>query len=289
MIRMTAGRKAMGKSGSSLGSLTRRRTALRRAAGVVAEHLEQRVLLSTYYADASVAAATPDGTSWGTAYADLQAALSASKSGDTIRVAAGTYKPTSGTDRTISFQLKTGVEIDGGYAGDANADPNTRDIALYPTILSGDIGNIGDNSDNSYHVLLGSGTDATAILDGFTITGGNANGSSPNNSGAGLRNSSGSPTLLNCSFSNNSAGYGSGICNFSSSPSLTNCSFSNNSAGSGGGMYNFSSLALPHQLLLFCQLRLLLRWWNLHPLRQPHLHQLLLFRQLRLLLRRRNV
>ena len=29
-----------------------------------------------------------------------------------------------------------------------------------------------NNGENSYHVVTGSGTDSTAVLDGFTITGG---------------------------------------------------------------------------------------------------------------------
>lgn len=98
----------------------------------------------------------------------------------------------------ISFQLKTGVEIDGGYAGDANpANPDAHDIAVYPTSLSGDIGTPGDSTDNSYHVLVASGTNTTAVFDSFTVTAGNANGTfgSPTSRGGGLYSSSGNPTL----------------------------------------------------------------------------------------------
>jgi len=77
--------------------------------------------------------------------------------------------PTTDTNRDISFQLQDGVEIFGGYAGWGTANPDARDIALYPTILSGDIGIAGNNSDNTYHVMVGSNTDSSAILDGFTI------------------------------------------------------------------------------------------------------------------------
>ena len=55
----------------------------------------------------------------------------------------------------------------------------SRDPNIYQTILSGDIGVVDNNSDNSYHVVTGSDTNSTAILDGFTITAGNANGSFP--------------------------------------------------------------------------------------------------------------
>ena len=177
---------------------------------------------------------------------DLQLALTAAPSGTRILVASGTYKPTGTSDRTISFQLRDGVEIDGGYAGDLKAtNPNARDFALYASILSGDIGTIGDNSDNSYHVVASSGTSGTAVLDGFTITAGNANGgASPDYYGGGMYNDGGSPTLINCTFTGNRASWdGAGMFNWhSSSPALTNCTFTGNMAGDyGGGMLNNTS------------------------------------------------
>ncbi|MHC4346802.1 MAG: hypothetical protein ACYSUP_19210, partial [Planctomycetota bacterium] len=78
-------------------------------------------------------------------------------------------------DRTATFQLKNGVLIKGGYAGFGEPDPNSRDIEVYETILSGDIGFVGYNFDNSFHIVTSSYTDSTAVLDGFIITAGNAN------------------------------------------------------------------------------------------------------------------
>ena len=202
-----------------------------------------RIVPAVLYVDQNVIGGGGNGADWANAFNDLQPALALALPGQEIHVADGTYKPTATTDRTVSFQLKDGVSLLGGYAGYGAANPDARDIVAHPTILSGDIGTIGDKSDNSYHVVVGSGTDATAILDGFAITAGNANGSnSPDNSGGGVYNYTGSPTLRNCSFSANSASSGGGIYNCpSSSPSLTNCSFTANSASSsGGGMYNSS-------------------------------------------------
>ena len=58
------------------------------------------------YVDINSPGPTRDGTSWERAYVDLQQGLAAAVSGDRILVADGTYKPTSGTNRTISFALK---------------------------------------------------------------------------------------------------------------------------------------------------------------------------------------
>ncbi|MGA2498124.1 MAG: right-handed parallel beta-helix repeat-containing protein, partial [Tepidisphaeraceae bacterium] len=210
----------------------------------VCQPLEGRLLLSkTIYVSVNSPAPATNGPSWGTAYKDLQQALAVAVSGDTIKVGQGMYKSTSGTDRTISFQLKTGVAIYGGYAGYGAANPDARNVTAYPTILSGDIGAVGNNTDNSYHVVVDSGTDSTAILDGFTITGGNANGSSsPTNYGGGMYNSSGSPTLANCTISGNIASSsGGGVYNAGSSPTLTNCTVSTNTAVSGGGVFDASS------------------------------------------------
>lgn len=174
---------------------------------------------------------------------DFQYALTSAVSGQEIWVMAGVYKPTTGTDRTATFQLKNGVAVYGGFAG-TETDRNQRDPAANVTILSGDL-NGDDNSnvniveptrlDNSYHVVTGA-TDTA--LDGFTISAGNAYVTS----GGGLYNESGNPTLINIIFSRNSAHTGGGMYNISSdSPILTNVTFSDNSAYYGGGMYNAGS------------------------------------------------
>jgi parallel beta-helix repeat protein len=208
----------------------------------VSEPLESRLFLATVYVDANPAITTHDGQSWDTAYADLQPVLTAAVSGTTIKVADGTYRPTSGTDRAVSFVLKNGVGLYGGYAGSGASDPNMRDVGAYPTILSGDIGTVGSNTDNSYHVVVGSNTNSTAVLDGLTITAGNANGStSPSDRGGGMYSESSAPTLANCIFSGNCANSGGGMWNMNSSPTLNNNTFSANTARSGGGMCNVGS------------------------------------------------
>jgi len=207
-----------------------------------------------------------DGTSWANAYNYLQDALADANSISVpveIRVAEGIYTPDSNSadpngtgDREATFQLINGVTLQGGYAGFGEPDPNARDIDLYETILNGDLdGNdvqVSDPCDllteptrgeNSYHVVTGSGTDPNAVLDGFTITAGNANGSDPHGWGGGMCNANeSSPTVTNCTFSGNSACAGGGMYNDSSSPTVTNCTFICNSAlADGGGMNNENS------------------------------------------------
>ena len=182
-----------------------------------------------------VVSGTGNCQSWANA-CTLQNALTTAFSDDEIWVAKGTHKPTTGIDRTATFQLKSGVTVYGGFAGTETARTQ-RNHRINVTILSGEIGEVG-KYDNSYHVIIGA---TGATLDGFTITGGNANGVSPNNSGGGMGNVSSNPTLTNITFSSNSADNGGGMYNYSSSPMLTNITFSENSSKIGGGIYNYSS------------------------------------------------
>jgi hypothetical protein len=211
------------------------------------------------------------GVSWADAFLNLQDALSVAPmlpQVKEIHVAQGVYNPDRGVgqvrgDRVATFRLLDGMAIRGGYAGFGAPDPNARDIEGNETILSGDLN--GDDaevvdpedlldeptrSENSYHVVTGSEADATAVLDGFTISGGNANnvsGGYPDrqNKGGGMYSShSGSSsqrsdaTVINCTFVANSAiEGGGGMSNGIGSPTVANCTFSGNFAESGGGMH----------------------------------------------------
>ena len=171
----------------------------------------------------------------------LQNALGAAGTGDEIWVAEGTYKP--GALITATFQLTSGVALYGGFAG-SESSLEERDWTVHETILSGDIGTPDDTSDNSYHVVTGSGTNDTAVLDGFAIRGGHAAGPSTSQQcGGGMFNEGGSPTLGNVTFSGNSASMdGGGMDNWNSSPTLVNVTFSGNSASlDGGGMENWDN------------------------------------------------
>ena len=180
-----------------------------------------------------------DGSSWVNAYKYLQNGLAVAQSGDEIWAAEGTYKPDEGTgqepnDREATFRMKTGVAIYGGFPSVSDPNWSDRDPNAYETILSGNINRPWQTSDNSYHVVTGSGTDETAVLDGFTISGGKANGAVPDNSGGGIYDSYG--TVVNCTFVGNSVEYGGGI-SYSYGP-VTDCTFIGNTADDqGGGIY----------------------------------------------------
>ncbi|MBN1764062.1 MAG: thrombospondin type 3 repeat-containing protein [Sedimentisphaerales bacterium] len=192
-----------------------------------------------------------DGMSWPDAFLSLQDALRAAGPYDTIWVAAGTYYPeTNGLadPREAAFAMENHVHIYGGFEGNEpdTFDLNDRDLGSHETILSGDIGVAHDPCDNCYHIFYhpaGTDLDENAVLDGFTITAGNADGDwFPHYVGAGMYNVSSSPKLCQCTFTGNSSYYGGGMYNeSSSSPILSKCTFSNNSADTGGGIFNFDS------------------------------------------------
>lgn len=201
-----------------------------------------------------------DGKSWEDAFATLQQALDAADTseGETyeIWIAAGTYVPSKdkdgnvpagGDERESTFMMKNGVAIYGGFTGTEDS-LDQRNFAENKTILSGDFS--GNDEDKAYHVFFHEnlGLDETAVLDGVTITGGNANGSDDHARGGGMYNfgihstNGSSPTLTNVTISGNMASNdGGGIYNNYSSPTLTNVTISGNEANWGGGMYNYNT------------------------------------------------
>ena len=175
------------------------------------------------------------GSTWA-APCSLQHALTDAASGDEIWVKEGTYTP--GVGRHDAFTLKTGAAVHGGFAGTETARTQ-RNWATHETILSGDLIGV-----HSYHVVVSPGVGNTAKLDGFTVTGGSADGPGVAGQGGGMFNLFGGPTVGNVIFHGNSAVDGGGMYNIDSNPALTNVTFSGNTAvNHGGGMYNGNTLA----------------------------------------------
>jgi autotransporter family porin len=123
---------------------------------------QARAASRIWYVDQSTPGSLRDGTSWMSAFTDLQAGLTVAITGDSIWVAQGIYLP--GINRGDTFQFKNGVQIYGGFStGGGDGTFEARNWATHATTLNGCIGSTG-NSDNSYHVVDASNTNATAIL-----------------------------------------------------------------------------------------------------------------------------
>lgn len=222
------------------------------------------------YVDATVSG-LQDGTSWKTAYANLSDALDRAAMGAEIWLAAGTYRPkTNRQDRAAAFFFRSGVAVYGGFLS-GDTELAQRDPQRHITNLSGDLNGDDDpddassRADNCYHVVVLNGCDEATTLDGFVITGGNADGAEYEqkygggvycvNSRAVIRNcvirdnrcsergggvfvsQDSQPTFEGCRFIENVSGtIGGGLASYGS-PSLNDCWFESNQARIGGGLW----------------------------------------------------
>ena len=227
------------------------------------------------------------GVSWENPFGTFDAALVTSKAGDQIWVAGGVYKPSlkvadrdnkkkKTTDCDKAFVLRPDVKVYGGFSG-TETSPDQRVLGNHVSTLSGDIGVENDSSDNAYHVVVATGYMGDALLDGFTITDGNAdfiktpkflvkdyntglnkyqkgstvvNGTKVDRStGGGMYNYSTLREIQNITFDKNRAAYGGGMYNEHSYLTINNVVFSRNKSIYGGGIFNhISALVLTHAL-----------------------------------------
>ncbi len=160
----------------------------------------------------------------------IQLAINHATAGDEIEVSPGTYHERINLlGKVITLSSTDGPDV---------------------TVIDGDGGGTV--------ITCESGEGPDTIIDGFTVTGGDAqsgggmrnwqssptlincffSGNSASSAGGGMRNSFGSPTLIDCTFAGNSALHGGGMENGHSSPTLINCTFAGNSAYSGGGLHH---------------------------------------------------
>ncbi|NCF40567.1 MAG: hypothetical protein GWP75_10670 [Planctomycetia bacterium] len=153
---------------------------------------------------------------------DIQSVIDNASTGDTIQLAAGQYDITT----TLDPGGKA-VTILGTVDGDG--DPTS--------ILDG--GNPVDGTSGVRVLICQSGETSATVFENLVIQ--NGYDSATSSGGAGMWNDSSSPTVTNCTFTDNTAsGYGGGMYNYSNSnPTVTGCTFTNNTAGrSGAGMTN---------------------------------------------------
>jgi parallel beta-helix repeat protein/surface protein len=211
----------------------------------------------TLYVNAS-ATGNNDGSSWSNAFTDLQSALDNTDACKTqIWVAEGTYKPSAypenctgcATDRDFTFQLRDGMSLYGGFAGNESS-LDDRNFIANETILSGDIGILNNDSDNVFHVVLACFQDTTPItrLDGFIVKAGNANLNSFINSngesisrrsGGGIYLQYGTNLLTNNTVSENFSTFGGGGIRTQESVNtiVSNVISGNETNGDGGAIY----------------------------------------------------
>lgn len=217
------------------------------------------------YVNQNVVGGAEDGSSWANALNNLGDALALNTPAfctkpQEIWVAAGTYKPTydesygTPTDpRRATFYVDYDVAIYGGFNG-TETILSERNWTTNPTILSGDIGTVNDSTDNAYSVVYTNEITGFFRLDGFQITGGNAdsecNSTFPNTcaDGGGWYNqisldneNDPNPDLviINCLFYKNKAKRGGAINGIGKNMHIINAAFYQNMATDVGGAIEF--------------------------------------------------
>ena len=198
---------------------------------------------TVYYVDAN-AQGLDNGKNWANAFTSLQSALDRAKCAfvKSIYVAKGTYNPEAepydGTvepsnQSTQTFYINTNIRLIGGYP----TGGGTRNPKYNPTVLSNSQG----------RVLILRNTNATMILDGFTISNGNGGSADKsilwndytlsNANGGGIACVNATPTIRNCRFVDNTADNGGAIFAAIKTPaSISDCIFESNGANYGGAV-----------------------------------------------------
>jgi parallel beta-helix repeat protein len=140
----------------------------------------------------------------------IQNAIDAAGNDDEIEVAAGTYL------EVINFNGKAVRLYSSGGPEVTIIDASGLDLTV---------------------VTCENGEGANTILEGFTITGGDAD-----RGGGMLNDQNSSPTVTNCIFTSNTGTYGGGMYNaYGSNSTVINCIFTSNTGTYGGGMNNNQS------------------------------------------------
>lgn len=181
----------------------------------------QVTLLNTCYVDAVNGDNKNTGVAPETALKTIQRAIDIVRQGSTVIVLPGTY--TGPGNRDLDFNWKA-ITL-------RSTDPNDPNI-VQATVIDCN----GAESEPHRGFYFHNGEDANSIVDGLTIKNGYA---VSYRGGGGIRCDDSSPTIKNCTFTQNSTHYsGGGIYCDDSSPTIKNCTFSQNSAdSSGGGIY----------------------------------------------------
>lgn len=225
------------------------------------------------------------GSSWSDAVGELADALVAAKTNNAITqiwVAGGVYKPLySPADnnfgiadgRNNTFSLVSYTMVYGGFAGtETTLDQRDLTLSANKSILSGDFNgddvvtgsgatlSFSGKTENAYHVVVSVADEGSTELNGFTITGGNANAASSivvngqnvgSSLGGGMANISSGSIVANLIIKENSAVSGGGMMNYSAYPRLYNSTLNSNYAvDHGGGMADDNSQSVLNNLFI---------------------------------------
>ena len=185
------------------------------------------------------------GASWRDAKQSLVAALAVAGNNDCeVWIAAGTYYASLDDEPMDALTLFEDARVYGGFAG-GETELEERDWVANPVVLSGDIGDEGEDDDNSFHVVRGADG---ARLDGVTVRGGRATDPAALIGGGGLLVEAGSMTVAHCIFTDNESGDGpppaAGAAGLDGGPggaigfvgddlTIEDCTFDANIAGDG--------------------------------------------------------
>ncbi len=202
-----------------------------------------------------------DGTTWATAFGELQFALDEACTRDTIWVMNGVYTPTESPDgsttnvRDRAFHWNKDLVVYGGFNG-TEVSLEQRDLDANQTILSGNLG-----VENSHHVVVIANLNARSIFDGFIIQDGIADGILSltysghlyiRRLGGGMYVRNSYLQFANLALLNNTAGEGGGLYletpqNIEFNVNLDHMVFNGNHAVSGGGAHiNSTNTTISH-------------------------------------------
>jgi hypothetical protein len=209
----------------------------------------------------SSATGANNGSSWANAYTNLQDALLDAPANASIWVKAGTYAPSieiiEGDARSRAFFIASDVKLYGGFNG-TETQLEQRNFTANVTTLSGDFNNddLDTNGDgisdinyqeNAYTVFLNFEVGASSVIDGFTVTGGVANGDYEyvvngieisTSNGGGMHNLESALTIRNMKFIDNYASFGGAMYNSGGTPKIYDSELNYNQAAYGGAVYS---------------------------------------------------
>jgi Secretion system C-terminal sorting domain len=193
------------------------------------------------------------GTSWQDGFTDLHIALLQADAGDTILLKEGEYKPDFGVDRTRFFEMRSGVKLFGGFAGDESTVSQRHGLA---SVLNGNIGDLSDSTDNSHTLLALVNPDTNTLIDRVVFENAYAYTDSTAPAGSHLKNGgavfiaatygSAKPHFHQCTFRKNLAQLrGGAVYVFTEQPVevypvFTHCTFTSNWAYFQGGAVSAS-------------------------------------------------